>query len=102
MTSLLENRPTLYQTRAISSAFTVTPVSCAIRWLWWCPQGTNGGYDHDSDADMIIDESQLSIGGMSDGTPLDQALSATGQGEGTGRKEVLQVSSLQGAVASQV
>ena len=102
MTGLLENQPTLYQTRAISPAFTVTPVCCAIRWLWWCPQGTNDGYDHDSDADMIIDESQLSIGGMSDGTPLDQAPSATGQGGGAGRKEVLQVSSLQGAAASQV
>ena len=67
------------------------PLQCQLICMSLCQQGSSGGYDHDSDTDMIIDENQLSIGGMSDGTPLDQGASAAGQA--TGRKEVLQVGS---------
>ena len=54
-----------------------------------CQQGTGVGGDHDSDTDMIIDESQLSIGGMADGASSDQAASPGNQG--AGRKEAMQV-----------
>ncbi|XP_076435447.1 sodium/hydrogen exchanger 6-like isoform X2 [Babylonia areolata] len=51
-------------------------------------QGTGRDHDNDSDTDMIIDESQLSIGGPSDGAASDQPATLTV--EQTSRREPMQ------------
>ncbi|XP_070174043.1 sodium/hydrogen exchanger 9-like isoform X3 [Littorina saxatilis] len=81
---LTNHRPTLIETLPKCCL----PIAKIFTTEEQLTQGLGGPTDHDSDTDMIIDENQLSIGGMSDHSQLDQA--SVSPNHQTGRKEPLQ------------